>query len=485
MKKKIFLINLILLLFIAIILIPSSAKYKDIESMMTALLQDEYFENTTIAISVFDFTSNKMLFNLNEKKMVHPGSVMKIMTCAAGLEYLGTDYNFETSVYHTGNISDSVCYGDIYIVGGFDPEFAEKDLDTLVYAIKEYGIKEIKGNLYADISNMDSIHWGNGWMWDDQPTPILPYLYPLSVNRGCLLIDLSPGKVGQPVKIELHPESDYFKVENNSITTAENNFDIIVTRNWVERGNDIVISGNMPKDAKEITRGISIANPVHFFLSLTKQKFIENSIKFKGMEDINTLPISSKLVYTKKRDIKIIVSTLLKRSDTFSAKMLLRALGLKYFNKPSSAQKGIQIIDSLITKIGLNHNNYEIVDGSGISHYNLVTSELFIELFKYLKLKSPETYEFLYESFPISGVDGTLAGRAYNSDAFENIHAKTGTIRGASSIAGFLKSADDHELGFAIFMQNFVGEPHKARHYQDVICGYLSEIEIGELKHQP
>lgn len=482
MKKKIFIINLILLSFITVFLIPSSAKYKDVESMMTSLLHDKYFENTTLAISVFDFTSNKMLFNLNEKKLLHPASVMKIITCTAGLEYLGTDYNFETFLYHSGNVVDSVCYGDIYIVGGFDPEFTENDLDTLVYAIKEYGIREINGNLYADISNMDSIHWGNGWMWDDQPTPILPYLYPLAVNQGCLKIDIAPAKVGQPTKIELYPKSKYFKLENNSITTAENNFDITVTRNWVERGNNIVISGNMPKNANQTTRGISIVNPVHFFMFLTKQKFIENSIKFKGVENINTLPHGSSLIYTKKRNLKKVVSRLLKRSDTFAAEMVLRALGLKYFNKPSSAPKGVQMIDSLITKIGLNHNNYEIVDGSGISHYNLVTAELFIELFKYLKLKSPKTYEFLYESFPISGVDGTLACRVYNSDALGNIHAKTGTIRGASSIAGFLKSADDHELGFAIFIQNFVGDPHKARHYQDIICGSLSKMVIGEIK---
>jgi len=304
----------------------------------------------------------------------------------------------------------------------------------------------------------------------------------LSVDQGCLKIDLAPGKVGQPVIVELYPESNYFTVKNNSVTTTENNYDIIVTRNWVERGNDIVISGNMPKDAKQTTRGISIVNPVHFFLFLTEQKFIENSIKFKGIEEINTLPISSNLIYTKKRDIKKVVSTLLKKSDTFAVEMLLRALGLEYFNKPSSAQKGIQIIDSLITKIGLNHNNYEIVDGSGISHYNIVTAELFIELFKYLRLKSPDTYKFLYESFPISGVDGTLANRVYNSDSYENIHAKTGTIRGVSSITGFLRSANDHELGFAILMQNFLGEPHEARHYQDVICGYLIEMEIGESK---
>ena len=140
--------------------------------------------------------------------------------------------------------------------------------------------------------------------------------------------------------------------------------------------------------------------------------------------------------------------------------------------------------DCLITKIGLKPNNYKVVDGSGISHYNLVSVESFIELFKYLKFKSPEIYNLLYASFPISGVDGTLVNRAYNKYAYDNIHAKTGTIRGVSSIAGFLKSVDDHELGFAIFIQNFVGEPDKARHYQDIICGYLSEMEIGELNQQ-
>lgn len=206
-------------------------------------------------------------------------------------------------------------------------------------------------------------------------------------------------------------------------------------------------------------------------------------MEFEGEIDRNPLPNNSKLIYSKKRNIKEVVSSLLKNSDTFAAEMLLRALGLKYFNKPSSAQKGLKLIDSLITKVGLNSNHYKIVDGSGISHYNLITTELLIELFRYLKINSPNIYNLLYDSFPISGIDGTLANRASNINAYNNTRAKTGTIAGVSNIAGFIRSADDHEIGFAIFIQNFVEKPYKARHYQDIICGYLSELELSEFEN--
>ena len=95
---------------------------------------------------------------------------MKVITSAAGLEFLGPEYTFNTSVYHTGIIMDSVCYGDLIVVGGFDPDFTTDDLDTLVFALKDYGINEIRGNIYGDVSNMDSLFWGNGWMWDDDPS---------------------------------------------------------------------------------------------------------------------------------------------------------------------------------------------------------------------------------------------------------------------------------------------------------------------------
>ena len=53
--------------------------------------------------------------------------------------------------------------------------------------------------------------------------------------------------------------------------------------------------------------------------------------------------------------------------------MTLLALAHKYFGKPASAKNGLKMIDSLIIICGLDPNEYRLADGSGVSHYNLVT----------------------------------------------------------------------------------------------------------------
>lgn len=473
-----FFIKFILLLTITLSSIFSQEFNSKIEEELDEIFQDEYFLSTTLAVSIYDLTSKNYLYRKNDKQLLHPASNMKVLTSAAGLEYLGAEYTFNTPVYHTGILMDSVCYGDIIVVGGFDPDFTTEDLDTLVYSLKDYGINEIRGNIYGDISNMDSLFWGNGWMWDDDPSYNFPYMTPLIINDVSVEIAYEPGLIGNPVNISLIPETDFFDITNESLTTKEDTSNFEITRDWLNRGNEIIISGDLSYRAEPDTVKINIVNPEYYFLYLFKEKIEANSIKFFGRLDTLTLPPYSKLIYEKKRSFSEVIVNLNKESDNLSAEMTLRALSLKRYDKPASAEKGIQVIDSLIAKIGLNYKHYKMVDGSGVSHYNLVNTELLVEILKYMYFKSPENYKILRESFPIAGVDGSLENRMRRSKAFENLNAKTGTLSGVSTLSGYLMSANKHDIAFSIFVQNYIGSSRVARGYQDRICRFLSELNV-------
>ena len=451
-----------------------------IEKEINKILEDDYFKSTSFAISLFDLTSNKQLFNLNQKQLLHPASNMKILTTIAGLEFLDSNFSFNTSVFHTGIIMDSVCYGDLIVVGGFDPDFTTSDLDTLVFSLKEFGINEIRGNIYGDVSNMDSLFWGKGWMWDDDPSSDFPYMTPLLINDACIEIAYEPGIIGKPINFNLIPETDYFDITNNSITTKEDTSDFDITRDWLYRGNELLIEGDISYKADNDTVKINIVNPEYYFLYLLKERLQKNSIEFFGRLDTLSLPDYSKLIYTKERKFEDVIDNINKESDNLSAEMTLRLLGLQYYGKPSSAEKGLNVIDSLIRRSGLNYRNYNIVDGSGISHYNLVSTELMIELLKYIYQKSSQNYEVFFNSLPIAGIDGTLENRMRRTGTVNNVRAKTGTLSGVSTLSGYLKSANDHNIAFSIFTQNFIGSSRVVRRYQDRICQFLSRITIED-----
>ena len=204
--RKIF---LLLLLFL---LTPSRSVFSQQDSSnlkirLDSLLANNFFSKTQIAIDVFDLTNNCSVYSKNEKFLLRPASVQKILTTSSALKFIDPDYSFNTTMYHTGEVEESVCTGDVFIVGGFDPDFSQQDLEAMVSEIKEYGINEIKGNLYADVSSGDSLFWGEGWMWDDDPGAFAAYLSPLNINDNSIKIFCEPSEIGKQVQVKIIPQN--------------------------------------------------------------------------------------------------------------------------------------------------------------------------------------------------------------------------------------------------------------------------------------
>ena len=71
-------------------------------------------------------------------------------------------------------------------------------------------------------------------------------------------------------------------------------------------------------------------------------------------------------------------------------------------------------------------------------------------------------------------MDGTLEKRMRGTAAQGNVHAKTGTVTGISSLAGYCTTADGHVLAFCIINQGVLnGKP--GRDFQDRVCKVLCE----------
>ncbi len=448
-----------------------------LQDKINNVLSDPFFTSSQIGIDVFDLNTRKTLYSKNEKLLFRPASNLKILTSAAGLLFLGPDYEFTTKLFHTGYIQNSTLFGDLYIVGGFDPLFSTDDIDTLIIGLKQAGVKNITGNIYADVSAKDSLIWGSGWMWDDDPSSDAPYLSSLNINENVVKVAYSPSQVGFPVKVTLIPQSNFYSFKNLAVTSIIDSPKIIIDRDWVDRKNNIIISGNLIYSAEPDTEEINIFNPPKYFLSLFKQKLIENNILFNGAMDTLTLPENANLIGLYKRPYSEVLPKMNKESDNLDAEMTLYALADKYFSEPATADSGVIMVDSLITLAGFDPADYRIVDGSGVSHYNLISSELILGILKYLYYQQPEIFQQFYDSFPIAGVDGTLKKRMTHFPAKNNLHAKTGTISGVSCLSGYVKARNGHNIAFSIMVQNYVTKAKVAESLVDDICDLLARYK--------
>ncbi len=454
--------------------IPAQVQFVKAKKKIELLSKERFFDRALLAVSAYDLTARKTIVNLNEKKLLHPASNQKMITSAAALLYLGEDYTFKTSFYYSGFVKDSVCYGDLYVKGGGDPDLTIDELDSLVAEIKNFGIRAVTGNLYGDVSFFDSTYWGEGWMWDDEPGISAPFLTPLIVNDAGIKIYFAPTAVGSPPEITLEPEVDFFPIENRALTIDADTSDLIITRGRMPHNNNIVIEGTLSKNSGVGYEEISIYKPEYFFLSLMKNALVKNEIAFGGITDTATLPQNAVELFTFERPVKNILPNMNKESDNLSAEALFLLLGAEKFGAPANSEKSVKVIEQLINEIGLNPKDYRIADGSGLSHYNLVSTELMLNLLTYLYFNKPDIYETFYNSLAIGGTDGTLSARMFAKEIMGNVRAKTGTLSGVSALSGYLTAQGNHKIAFSIFIQNFVEQYGTARSYQDRICKILS-----------
>jgi serine-type D-Ala-D-Ala carboxypeptidase/endopeptidase (penicillin-binding protein 4) len=460
---------------------PASS-IQHLASGINKIINDPFFEKTLIAIDVFDLTDSVSLFRKNEKLLLRPASNMKLLTSAAALINLGEYYSFRTDLYHTGVVESDTLFGDIYVVGGFDPDFTIEDLDSLVGVIKSFGFKHISGGVYGDISKKDSMYWGKGWMWDDDPEPSAPYLSALNINDNSVEVFVEGSENGSPAIVKLNPETKYVDILNSSVTVSSGSSgDLLITRDWVNKKNTVLISGKviktLPVDALENYSKVNILYPERYFVTLFNERLEQEGIYIEKPIDIKRLDENSVYLVTIYRSIDTVLSVVNKDSDNLSAEMLIYAMAYNDSGAPAIADDGLAAVKRLIDSIGFNSDDYSIADGSGVSHYNLVSAELIIETLKYIYYKQKGLFELFYNSLAVAGVDGTLRYRMKNTSAQNNVHAKTGTLNGVSNLSGYLTAKNGNLLAFSIMIQNYVDESSKARSFQNKICELLAGYE--------
>lgn len=178
-------------------------------------------------------------------------------------------------------------------------------------------------------------------------------------------------------------------------------------------------------------------------------------------------------ICTRSHTIDQILMRMMKESDNLYAEAMFYQVAAASGERPAKASHARDYIKQLMRKTGLDASMCKIADGSGLSLYNYVSAEMEVKLMRYAYNNS-NIYLHLYPSLPVAGQDGTLRKRMNNSFTAGNVHAKTGTVTGISSLAGYLTAANGHVLCFAIINQGVL-HGRNGRSFQDKVCYALCE----------
>lgn len=450
----------------------SDSKNDEVNRQVDSLIYECLPKGTDVAMFVYDLTTRQPVYSYRADVMCRPASVQKVITGAVALETLGPDFQFETRLAIRGEIkSDGILDGDVFLIGGLDPALMETDLRRMAAELKKAGVSKISGSLVADVSLMDSVSWGPGWCWDDAPSSFQPFISPLMVHGGYLQVQVVPGAKGKPAKVNLFPQNSFIKVENRSVSLDSKAGALEVETDWTHGDNTVRISGNVAK-----TQSVELSiRPSHWFALNLFREYLEQEGITAADVRYGQCPAVCQLVSTASHSLADVLKHALKESDNLYAECMFLRSAKVVTQYPVSFEKASKYTQDFIErKFGLKQTSYNIVDGSGLSMYDFMSPAFMVDILK-LVYHTPNLYRVFFDALPVSGMDGTLKGRMGSRSAIGKVRAKTGTVTGACSLAGYITTQSGHILAFSI-MNGGAVKTAPSRKFQDLICEVLVQL---------
>lgn len=437
-------------------------------------------------IQVMDPADGQILLEVNPDKTFLPASVLKVVTTAAALEKLGPDYRYRTGVYMDGTLEEGILTGDVILVGRGDPNLTDpygELLDKPVFVelaemLQNAGIRKIKGDIVGDDSYFDQRAYGKGWTATDLRSAYGAPINALSINNNVLWVSVRPGALKKAVKIDLDPQTSYFRISNKAITGSRKAKRTIRAR-LIPETRTISVTGVLPQ-RQNYSQYVLLNNPAELAAALLKEQLEKRGIEVEGKisalhhgDDAAAERSNWKFLAEHQSPPLIRALQIInKRSQNLHAEMLLRTLGAE-FKGAGTNEAGLEVVKEFLVEAGIDSEKIRLNDGCGLSRENLLTPRFQTSLLDFL-LKRPY-FDLFVNTLAVSGTDGTLRNRLSATQVRGSIHAKTGTLNGVTTLSGYMTTKSGRNLIFSIFA-NQVNATTRVKRTIDEICSLFVNL---------
>jgi len=424
---------------------------------------ESLLKGALIGISIRDAETNENLYDHMGDTRLHPASNMKLLTVAAALDVLGEGYSFKTEIHTDGSQEGHTLHGNLYLVGKGDPTLLPEDLDTFAEKLKLLGITTIEGNVIGDDSWYDDVRLSTDMIWSDEQYHYGAQVSALTASAdrdydaGSVIIKIQPAAEGEVPDVAVFPETGYVNVINKAVTTAAaGDEDYTVSRE--HGGNTIKVEGEVPLDAEaEIEERMSVWEPSGYAMDLFQQALNKQGIKVQGNIAVSEAPERTEMIFSHSSiTIEKMLIPFMKLSNNGIGEVLIKEMGKQVYGV-GSWEKGLEVMEEVLPKFGMNMDTISLKDGSGISHNNLIPANEISNLF--YAVQNENWFSVFLNTLPNAGkkermIGGTLHERMHGL----NVHAKTGTINGVTTLSGYLQVNSGKKLIFSLMMNNLLDD---------------------------
>lgn len=448
--------------FLFLILNTSIWAQSTLQSALLKLQQDPSLKGSQWSICAYDTQTKDTIVSWNPDLALPGASITKLFSTAAALTILGTDAKAQTRIYIDGEIDrNGLLHGNIWIKGEGDVSLGSRYfndpgtefqfIDTWVAQIKNAGITAITGSVITDAESFGYEICPVGWEHADMGNYYGCGAYGLNFYDNTLKLGFKTGAVGTPIELRTIFPKDYnYKLSIEAKAAAISNDQSYI--HGIPFDDARKITGALPANQANFTVKASMPDPERLLAQLVYEKLQAQGIRVDGgggsrrIQKLNPIYSAYHLLHTQLGEpTEKVVYWTNQRSVNLFAEGLLRQVGYQYYGF-GSYENGLKVLDSLNKSWGV--GEITIVDGSGLSKENKISSRQFVHLL--IAQKKQSYFSSYYNSLPIAGESGTVKSLCAGQVGSGKIHAKSGSINGIKAYSGYIETLDGHQIAFAI-----------------------------------
>lgn len=427
--------------------IPAQKVADRLEKAWNQFAGDSQLKYAMLSLYVVDARTGAVVFDRNSRTGLAPASTQKIITSITSFELLGKDYRYQTRLGYSGKLEKAVLKGRVYVSGSGDPSFGswrwpqtkEKSIiDSFVLQIKKAGIRDMTETVMLFPEKADPVLVPDGWIYQDIGNYYGAGAGLLNWRENQFDVFLRSGtKTGDPVTIvktepRLYEGSYISYVTSAAKGTGDNAW--IYTQPRLIKGTIPVnetafkISGAILQPAGQFIKGLAdtlLASGVDLNSpSLQKQPSDTGTVNW--IYTHYSPPLDSLIWWFNQKSINLYGEALIK---TVSREQ----------NGQASTDSGLAILRRFWKEKGIDPDELNLYDGSGLSPLNRVTTHAQVSLLQFARNRP--WFPSFFASLPV----------------YNGMKMKSGTISDVKGFCGYHTARDGREFIFSLLVNNYSG----------------------------
>jgi len=406
---------------------------------------DPQLKHALVSLYVVDAQSGKPVFDKNSQTGLAPASTQKIITTATAFEVLGKDYRYQTNF----GIIKKAAQNILYIQPSGDPTFGswrwEQTKEAFLLARVSNAARNTKTGKF-DAVLVDTTGWNDepipdGWIWQDIGNYYGAGASALNWRENQYDLFLRSGNsTGSPVSIvktepKLYNDTIISMVTAGAKGSGDNAYIYLPAGR-----SQTIVRGTIPPGEASFGISGSLNDPAAQFAAALADSLKKMfTIPYKLFYNRTAFPAAPVFFYTQlSPSLDSIIYWFNKKSINLYGEALVKTMA--YLKKgKASTEEGVDIIRSFWKERGIEEDELNMVDGSGLSPLNRVTTHAQVTILRYAKSQS--WYADFYNALP----------------EYNGMKMKSGTISGAKGFCGYQRSKDGNEYIFSFLVNNYSG----------------------------